>query len=296
MISTDGILLIDKPAGLGSAEIVRRVKRFVKPTKVGHLGTLDPFARGLLPILIGEATKIAQFLEHRDKRYEGIIALGTETDTLDRTGTVVRTAAVPRLDPVRIGEIALQFTGEFEQIPPVYSAIKRAGVPLYKLARQGAEPEPAPPRRVRVRSFELTIEGADRLRFSLCCATGMYVRSLARDIGAALGSAGHLAELRRAATAGFSLEQAIALDDAVAALEALKMPALIGLNEALADMPASEVDHEVERRVRNGDASALVGALRMGAGPFRVIRNGGLVAIAEVGTDRAITLLRVFAA
>ena len=133
--------------------------------------------------------------------------MGTQTDTLDRTGAVVRTAEVPRLDATRIAAIARQFTGEFEQVPPVYSAIKRAGVPLYKLARQGAQPEPAHPRRVQVKWLRIDIEGADRLRFSLCCATGMYVRSLARDIGVALESAAHLAELRRVATAGFSIEQ-----------------------------------------------------------------------------------------
>ena len=291
----DGILLIDKPAGFGSAETVRRVKRFVKPSKVGHLGTLDPFATGLLPILIGEATKIAQFLEHSDKRYQGIIALGTETDTLDRTGAVVRTAGVARLDPVRIGEIARQFTGEFEQVPPVYSAIKRAGVPLYKLARQGAEPEPAQPRRVKVKCLELHIEAADRLRFSLCCATGMYVRSLARDIGVALGSAAHLAELRRVATAGFSIEQCIALEKAVAAFEQGRIPALIGLGEALPEMASVEVDQGVGRRVRNGDASGLVSAVRMGLEPFKVVCDGSLIAIAEIGSDRQIHLLRVFA-
>src|SRR5271170_1943864 len=291
----DGILLIDKPAGFGSAEIVRRVKRFVKPSKVGHLGTLDPFATGLLPILIGEATKIAQFLEHSDKRYQGIIALGSETDTLDRTGAVVRTADVPSLDAVRIGEIAGQFTGEVEQIPPVYSAIKRAGVPLYKLARQGADPEPAQPRQVRVKWLELSIEAGDRLRFSLSCATGMYVRSLARDIGIALGSAAHLAELVRVSTAGFSIEQCIALDEAVSAFEEGRIPALIGLGEALPEMASVQVDPGVARRVRNGDASELVSAVRMGLGPFKVVCDGGLVAIAEVDAGRRINLLRVFA-
>src|SRR5208282_3760324 len=213
----NAIVLVDKPAGISSAEVVRRVKSRVKPARVGHLGTLDPFATGLLPILIGEATKIAQFLEHGDKRYQGVIALGSETDTLDRTGAVVRTADVPSLDATRIGEIGRQFTGEFEQVPPVYSAIKRAGVPLYKLARKGADPEPAQPRQVRVKWLELSIEAADRLHFSLCCATGMYVRSLARDIGIALGSAAHLAELVRVSTAGFSLDQCVALDEAVSA-------------------------------------------------------------------------------
>jgi tRNA pseudouridine55 synthase len=291
----DGVLLIDKPAGAGSAEVVRRVKRFVKPAKVGHLGTLDPFATGLLPILIGEATKIAQFLEHQEKHYQGVIALGAETDTLDRTGLVVRTAPVPNLEQARVDEVARRFTGEFEQVPPVYSAIKRSGVPLYKLARQGANPPPAAPRRVHVISLELIVEGAERLRFALRCATGMYVRALARDIGAALGGAAHLAELRRIGTAGFSLEQAIALDEAMSDFERQQAPALIGLNEALPRMPRVELDAGEASRVRHGDASALLGAIRMSQGPFKVICGDALVAIAEVGADRRIDLLRVFA-
>ncbi len=289
-----GILLIDKPSDIGSAEVVRQVKRFVKPAKVGHLGTLDPFATGLLPILIGEATKIAQFLEHDDKHYGGIIALGAETDTLDRSGEVMRRAAVPALDAARLDEIAARFTGAFEQVPPVYSAIKRAGVPLYKLARRGEQPEPAPPRTVHVKRLELAVDSADRLRFSLQCATGMYVRALARDIGAALGSVAHLAELRRLGTAGFSVDQAIALDEALAILAERRMPPLVGLSEALGQMARVEVDHETQRRVRNGDASALLETVRMGPGTFKVLCDGALVAIAEIGAGRSINLLRVF--
>jgi tRNA pseudouridine55 synthase len=290
----DGILLIDKPAGMGSAEVVRRVKRFVKPAKVGHLGTLDPFATGLLPILIGEATKIAQFLEHHEKHYEGVIALGAQTDTLDPTGQVTSTAPVPAFDQARLDEVAQRFTGEFEQIPPVYSAIKRAGVPLYKLARKGMEPQPPAPRMVQVGHLQLRADAPQRLRFSLRCATGMYVRSLARDIGAALGTVGYLAELRRVGTGGFSIEQAIALDEALSALQDGREPPLIGLNQALADMPAVEADHNLARRLRNGDASALLSMVRMGQGPVKVVCGGALVAIAQFGPDRRLNLARVF--
>jgi tRNA pseudouridine55 synthase len=291
----DGILLIDKPADVGSAEVVHRVKRFVKPAKVGHLGTLDPFATGLLPILIGEATKIAQFLEHHDKYYEGVIALGAETDTLDCTGQVVRTAAVPGFDQIRLDETAARFTGEFEQVPPLYSAIKRSGVPLYKLARRGADPAPPAPRIVRVKQLELRTLGGDRIGFALRCATGMYVRALARDIGIAMGGAAHLAVLRRVGTAGFGIEQAIAADKALAALADGTPPALIGLAEALPWMTAVEVDRDEARRVRNGDCSMLHGAIRMGQGPFRVLCAGALTAIAEVGDGPRVSLLRVFA-
>jgi len=290
----NGVLLIDKPAGLGSAEVVRRVKRLLKPAKVGHLGTLDPFATGLLPILIGEATKIAQFLEHRDKRYEGVIALGTQTDTLDPTGEIIDTAALPPLDGGILDEIAQRFTGEFEQVPPVYSAIKRAGVPLYKLARQGMEPPPPAPRKVVVHRLQLLPQCASRVRFWLECATGMYVRALARDIGTALGTVAHLAQLRRVGTGGFSIEQAVALDAALAGLEKGLPPALVDLNRALADMSPVEVDQTVARRVRNGDASALLSMVKLGRGPFKVLCRGGLVAIAQFSPEGRLSLARVF--
>src|SRR5690348_3972653 len=141
-VAMDGILLIDKPGGITSAEVVRRIKARVRPSRVGHLGTLDPFATGLLPILVGEGTKLAPFLQDGEKQYEGTIALGVETDTLDPTGLAVRTADVPAITPAMLAETAARFTGRIVQQPPIFSAIKRGGVPLYKLARRGDEVEP----------------------------------------------------------------------------------------------------------------------------------------------------------
>src|SRR5690242_6312733 len=142
----NGIILLDKPAGPTSAEIVRRLKaRLGRRTRVGHLGTLDPFATGVLPILVGEATKLAPFLQEGTREYAGLITLGSETDTLDCTGQISRSAPLPNLDTVDLAAIADRFTGTIEQIPPIFSAIKRAGVPLYKLARRGVEVEPPAP-------------------------------------------------------------------------------------------------------------------------------------------------------
>src|SRR5258707_15608587 len=150
-----GVIVIDNPSGPTSAEVVRLVKaRLGRHSRVGHLGTLDPFATGVLPILVGEGTKLAPFLHDGDKYYEGLIALGAETDTLDRTGEVIRTAAVPSFDAARLADIAAQFTGTVTQIPPVFSAIKRDGVPLYKLARRGDDVAPPPPREVEIAHFE----------------------------------------------------------------------------------------------------------------------------------------------
>jgi tRNA pseudouridine55 synthase len=290
----DGIILIDKPAGPTSAEIVRQLKaRLGKGARVGHLGTLDPFATGLLPILIGEGTKLAPFLQEGTKEYEGVIALGTETDTLDSTGEIIRVAPVPKLVPGRLDEVATRFTGTIEQIPPVFSAIKRAGVPLYKLARRGAHVEPPSPRRVEVERLQLQIAGDSSIRFVLVCSPGMYVRSLARDIGNALESAAHLSQLRRIRSGAFAITAACALDHVVAALERGQAPDLISPREAL-NLPEVVIDSVLEHRIRHGDARALDHLGPSGVVFFKVISRGKLVAIAR-GTSRVTAALaRVF--
>ncbi len=292
----NGIIVIDKPAGASSAEVVRLVKARVKPARVGHLGTLDPFATGVLPILVGEATKLAPFLHEGEKHYSGLIALGAETDTLDPTGAVVRTAPVPPLDPAAIAEVAARFHGAIEQTPPVYSAIKRAGVPLYKLARRGEEVAPPPPRTVSIERFELAIAAPDRLRFDLVCSPGTYVRALARDLGAALGTVAYLAELRRTQSGQFTLAMADSLADALAALERGDASGLIGMRAALAGMPEARADAETERRLRNGDSRALDCIAPPGARKFKVVAGERLVAIAEATSRVTAVIERVFAA
>ncbi len=292
----NGILLVDKPEGISSAEVVRRIKARVKPARVGHLGTLDPFATGLLPILVGEATKLAPFLEGGDKEYAGIIKLGAETDTLDRDGKVIRTATVPPLETARLSEIARRFTGEIEQVPPVYSAIKRGGTPLYKLARKGQQVEPPERRRVTIRRLELAFASADSLRFSALCSPGTYARALARDIGLALQSAAYLDELRRLRNGIFTLADAIPLERALAALESDEAAARpIGLREALPALPEAEIDPAAELRLANGDARALEGLVPANATLFKAVSCGGrLVAIARATSRVTATIVRVF--
>jgi tRNA pseudouridine55 synthase len=295
----DGIILIDKPAGITSAEVVRRIKRYVKPARVGHLGTLDPFATGLLPIMIGEATKLAPFLEGGDKQYEGVIRLGAETDTLDRDGAVVRTAPVPALTRERLAEVAARFTGKIEQTPPIYSAIKRAGIPLYRLARRGEEVAPPEPRTVEIRSLELAAESADSIRFTARCSPGTYARALARDIGAALGSAGYLCELRRTRHGDFSIDNAQPLDGVLDSLQSERAAALpvIGLREALAEMAEVSVDADGERRLRNGDSRALDSLPAAGGGLFKVISHDGrLIAVARATSRVTAVIERIFVA
>lgn len=206
----NGILLVDKPEGLSSAAVVRLIKKALTVDKIGHLGTLDPFASGLLPLCVGTGTKIAQFLMTERKAYIGTIRLGVETDTLDKTGTVVRTMPVPPYAQETLQDLTQRFTGEYQQTPPMYSALKHNGVPLYKLARRGVTVE-REPRTVQVESFSLTPLALDVLGFSLSCSKGTYVRVLAKDIGAILGCGAHLETLRRTEFGEFFLTDALPL-------------------------------------------------------------------------------------
>jgi tRNA pseudouridine55 synthase len=293
----NAVIVIDKPARITSAEVVRRIKRSVKPARVGHLGTLDPFATGVLPILIGEATKLAPFLEGGDKRYAGLIKLGVETDTLDRDGSIVRTAPVPLLNPQCLAAIERQFSGGLSQVPPVFSAIKRAGVPLYRLARKGVDVQPPAPRKVEIRFLKLETASRDTLRFELGCSAGTYVRSLARDIGVALQSAAHLAELRRLQSGGFSLSAAAPLERVLAAIDTQDLASiqLIAPSDALGHMPRVVVDEAQERRLRNGDSSALDSIAPAGAEIFSVVQStGDLIAIARATSRVTAVIERIF--
>lgn len=205
----NGILLVDKPDGVTSADVVRSVKRLVR-VKVGHLGTLDPFASGLLPLCLGEGTKIAQFLNTAGKSYEGIMQLGQATDSGDRTGSPTQTQPVPALDASTLMEVARRFIGPSEQVPPMYSALKRDGVPLYELARQGIEVERAS-RSIHIDELSLELVAEDRIGFRVSCSKGTYIRVLAEDIGRALGTVAHLKSLRRTRFGSFEVAQAIDL-------------------------------------------------------------------------------------
>lgn len=243
----DGILLVDKPEGITSAEVVRRVKRRLR-AKTGHLGTLDPFASGLLPLCLGAGTKIAPFLNEADKAYEGTIRLGVRTDSGDRTGEAVETAPVPEaLDAARLVEVAVSFHGERQQVPPMYSAIKRDGRPLYELARSGLTVE-REARSIVLHRIDLELVDERTVRVSVACSKGTYIRVLAEEIAVALGTVGHLHTLRRTAFGRFRIADAIALDDVEASPE---IPVL-SPSAALGTMPAVQVAGENLRRARQG--------------------------------------------
>ena len=292
----NAILLVDKPAGISSAEVVRRVKSRVKPARVGHLGTLDPFATGLLPIMIGEATKLAPFIDGGDKEYAGLIRLGLETDTLDRDGAEVRRADVPAISPEKIAQVTAQFTGAIEQVPPVYSAIKRAGVPLYRLARRGDDVPPPEKRSVEIKRIDLIFEAPDTIRFVATCSPGTYARSLARDIGIALGTVAHLDQLRRTRNGAFSIAEAMPLADVLEAFDSstATLP-VISLRDALVGMPELIVDAAGEKRLRNGDSRALDSQVPPMGPLFKVISNSGeLIAVARATSRVTAIVERIF--
>ena len=215
----DGILLVDKPGDHTSHDVVARLRGKLKMKRIGHAGTLDPMATGLLIILVGKATRVSQYLISLDKEYEGTIELGKVTDTQDADGEMMETRPVPAFTEAQIREAMQGFQGDQYQTPPMYSAIKIDGVPLYKSARKGEEVE-REPRFIRVMSWELTRFGLPQFDFRLKCTKGTYVRTLAHDLGQKLGCGAHLAALRRTATEKFHVSQALTLDQ----IQALTIP------------------------------------------------------------------------
>jgi tRNA pseudouridine55 synthase len=215
----DGVLLVDKPGEHTSHDVVARLRRKLNMKRIGHAGTLDPMATGLMILLIGKATKISQYLISLDKEYEGSIELGKVTDSQDADGEVLETRPVPALTEAEVRTAMSSFLGDQYQTPPMYSAIKIDGVPLYKSARKGVEVD-REPRFIRVMSFELTRFGLPRFDFKLRCSKGTYVRTIAHDLGQKLGCGAHLAALRRTATDKFNVSQALTIEQ----IEAMPLP------------------------------------------------------------------------
>ncbi|MGD1031179.1 MAG: tRNA pseudouridine(55) synthase TruB [Opitutaceae bacterium] len=215
----DGVLLVDKPVDHTSHDVVARLRGKLHTKRIGHAGTLDPMATGLLVILVGKSTRLSQYLISVDKEYEGTIELGKITDSQDAEGRVMETRPVPPLTEAALREAVRGFLGDQYQTPPMYSAIKIDGVPLYKMARKGEEVE-REPRFIRVMAWEVTGIALPRFDFRLRCTKGTYVRTLAHDLGQKLGCGAHLAALRRTASGAFSVAQALTLDQ----IEALSIP------------------------------------------------------------------------
>ena len=261
-----GVLLIDKPAGITSHDVVAAVRRILHIRQVGHFGTLDPFATGVLPLSIGKATRLAQFYLKSRKAYRGTIHFGFATDTYDATGVAAAEPVECRPQAQEVERVFAEFTGRIKQTPPPFSAKRVKGVRAYELARcrQAVELEPA---EVEIYAFELlALEGAEA-QFAVECSGGTYVRSLAHDTGCKLGCPAHLASLRRTAVAEFMESRAVTLADverAAAAGEAAKL--LISMEALLPDCPALVVRGREEQDVRHGRSFELAQAQRADRG------------------------------
>jgi len=280
-----GVLVIDKPEGLTSHDVVQRVRRVYSLRQVGHAGTLDPIASGVLILLIGSATRIAQYLQEDDKEYHLVLKLGVETDTQDITGQILR-----ETDPLAVTQSALtavieRYRGTISQIPPAYSAVKRAGKPLYKLARQGL-PVQADPRKVTIYSIEVTRVDLPHVFMKVVCSKGTYMRTLCHDIGRDLGVGGCMESLTRVRSGRFSLDDAVRLDQ----IEGDPSPrkwlrrAADGLT-----FPVTEPGDEDLMRLVSGSRIACEDC--GGEGLVSVTRKGRLIALAQAReTDGTVML------
>ncbi len=250
-IAKSGVLVIDKPAGISSAQALAKVKKVLGAKKAGHTGTLDPFATGVLICCINQATRLARFFLHSHKTYQAVLRLGVETDTQDATGQVLARKEVPVIPADQVQAVIKQFQGQQMQNPPVYAALKHGGVPLYKLARQGT-PVQKPARPVNIKAIGVTAIELPDIHFEVSCSAGTYVRTLCADIGTTLGCGGHLIKLRRTVSSDFTIDQAVSLT----ALEAMDQQALkrqlVPMVDVLEKMPTFTAGHDVMHRVAHG--------------------------------------------
>jgi tRNA pseudouridine55 synthase len=277
----NGVLLINKPAGCTSHDVCQRVKRKFKAVKVGHTGTLDPMATGVLPLCINRATRLVQFLMFGEKEYAGCMRLGIETDTQDIEGSVLSTRDAASVERSAIDEACAAFRGDIMQTPPMYSALKRSGVPLYRLAREGKTVE-REPRRVTVYELDVLACEPPHVRFRVVCSHGTYMRTLCHDIGQKLSCGAVLSGLERLRTGGFHVRDALTLDALeLLSVEDVSRNHLIGLDDALRGLPEVVVDDAMAVRLRNGlslttcDMSQLDVPVTTGGQLLKIRHSGG---------------------
>lgn len=257
-LKVDGIVLLDKPEGITSNDLLQKVRRVYQAKKAGHTGALDPFATGLLPICLGEATKVSGLLLDSDKRYQATLKLGEATDTADKDGNLVLTEDVPELNEEKIQAVLSEFMGEVMQVPPMYSALKFQGKPLYEYARKGIEIE-RPARKVQLLELKLVEFNDNEIKFEVFCSKGTYVRTLGEDIAKALGTVGHLTALRRTQTGSLTAEDMHDLETISQDANAYLMPL---------DLPLKHLQ-----------------AIHLNAEDTQTIQHGGKLAIPQPDTD-----------
>ncbi len=292
--SASGILVVDKPPDITSAAVTAVVKRLLKAKKVGHTGTLDPFATGAMILCLHQATRLSRFFLHGRKTYAATLVLGIATDTQDRTGTVLsRTPPEQiRASEAEIRAAMKRFTGEIDQLPPVYSALKHEGTPLYKLARQGSPVQKAA-RRITIHRIQPTRIALPEVDFTVTCSAGAYIRTLCADIGRILGCGGHLAALRRTESAGYTVEQAVTLPElATLAGKDQAWDRIIPMAEALKEIPAHGADRALAGRIEHGMPLTATDIPPASVGPDDIVKvvnarhPDRLLAVVEWKADR----------
>jgi tRNA pseudouridine55 synthase len=283
----DGALLLDKPVGLSSNRALQEAKKLLGAKKAGHAGTLDPLASGLLLVLVGEGTKFAGPMLDADKEYLATVKLGATTSTADAEGEVLEERPV-RVSAEQVAAALAKFRGPIEQTPPMHSALKRDGVPLYRLARAGRSVERRP-RRVEIHELELLQCAPPILELRVRCSKGTYIRVLAEDIGTALGTGAHLAALRRTASGRFHVRDAATL----AELRVMpnKRAALLPLRVLLEGLPSAELDAAAEARLRNGQPLKISGLEEGLCALYRA--DGGVIGLAEAQREGLLKALRL---
>jgi len=278
----DGIVNVMKPAGMTSHDVVARLRRVYHTKKVGHTGTLDPDAVGVLPVCVGQATRLVEYFTEKDKTYKVIMQFGTETNTQDASGEVTVTTELPSLSKAEFVALTEQFIGEIQQIPPMYSAIKKDGQPLYKLARQGVEVE-VEPRPVVIHGIKVLMYNKESAMLEVHCGKGTYIRTLCQDLGRACGSSAHMTYLMRLSSGMFTIADAVPL----ARLEQSDTPEqfLQDMNTCLGEMPSVvAVDAKMTERIVNGLSQKARGAELLPEGTVcrAVTEQGTLLAIGTV--------------
>jgi tRNA pseudouridine55 synthase len=287
----NGVLMLDKAPGASSNAALQQAKRLYEAAKAGHAGTLDPLASGLLPVLFGEATKFSSDLLEADKSYAAEISLGVSTTTADAEGEVIAARAVS-VTPDEIAAALLHFRGTILQTPPLYSALKHAGKPLYAYARAGIQIERAP-RQVAIYTLDLHWFEGDRLALSVTCSKGTYIRSIAHDLGEMLGCGAHLSALRRTAVGRFGLDCSHTLASLAALTAAERDACLLPVDALLQNLPETHLEPAQQARFVQGQAVPWAGPPQ---GRVRVYgANGALLGVGEAGADRTLSPRRVIA-
>lgn len=293
-----GIVIIDKPTGHSSNHVLQQVKRLFDARKAGHTGSLDPLASGVLPVCLGEATKLSGYLLDADKQYAVTCKLGITTDSGDADGEVVSEQPVPDFDEAELNAILAGFIGEQQQVPPMFSALKHQGQPLYKLARQGIEVE-RKSRQINIYEIELLDCNSDSFTLSVRCSKGTYIRTLVEDISLKLGTGGHVTMLRRTGVAGYSLSDAVSLEQLTSIREEDGLSALDeqleAAENALPDWPVVNLDEKASKTLSYGQH--VHSTLPFKRANVRLFdQNEKFMGLGEMTADGVIKPKRLFAA